>query len=74
MPTTSTDSSPTVVEVLITGPGIGDVERFELPDDRSARAFARDVMAFALDPTRGRRRPRSTNEAGSRAQRGGEDA
>ena len=51
-------SSVAVVELVLESPGLSDAERFEFPDERSARAFAREVMGFALDPTRGRRRQR----------------
>jgi hypothetical protein len=59
-------TSVAVVELMLSGPGFTDAERFELPDDRGARAFARDVMSFALDPSRGRRRQRATADASER--------
>lgn len=62
MPTDPVDSSP-VVEVLVSGPGFSDLERFEVADDRSARTFARDVMDFALHPERRKRRGRTGSPA-----------
>jgi hypothetical protein len=59
MPTAAVDS-PTVVDVRISGPGFNDAERFELADDRGARAFARDVMNFALHPEQRKRRVRTS--------------
>lgn len=47
---------PAVVEVLVSSPGFSDAEHVEFTDDRTARAFARDVMQFALTGGRSRRR------------------
>lgn len=59
VPTTS--SAPAVVELVISGPRFSDAEHFEIPTDRAARAFAREVMDFALNPRgHSRRRSRAT--------------
>jgi|GEM_PF-4478797 len=56
MPAATSSQSPAVVEMVISGPGFSDAERFELASDTDARAFARAVMEFALDPSAPRRR------------------
>jgi len=56
MPATTSSPTLAVVELVISGPSFSDAERFELPSDADARAFARAVMEFALDPSAPRRR------------------
>lgn len=56
MSAATSSPTPAVVELVISGPGFSDAERFELPSDADARAFARAVMEFALDPSAPRRR------------------
>jgi hypothetical protein len=51
--------APAVVELVISGPGFSDAERFDLATDSAARAFARDVMDFALRPQHRKRRGRT---------------
>lgn len=46
--------TPVVVEVLVSSSGFSDTEHVEFADDKAARAFAREIIRFAI--SRGRRR------------------
>lgn len=61
-PPTATPT-PAVVEVLVSSPGFSDAEHVEFADDKAARAFARDVMQYALTGGHGRRRGKVTRPA-----------
>lgn len=57
--TPPTTPASAVVEVLVSSPGFSDAEHVEFADDRAARAFARDVMQYALTGGHGRRRTKA---------------
>jgi len=52
--------TPAVVEVLVSSPGFSDAEHVAFPDDKAARAFARDVMQYAVTGGECRRRRKAT--------------
>lgn len=59
----TTPTPPAVVEVLVSSPGFSDAEHVGFADDKAARAFARDVMQYALTGGHGRRRGKVTPPA-----------